>query len=78
MTYEKVLQTIKNILDNDLIVKEGLTLVYQLDKDNYKQLDEEIHIQLHGHLNGHTPSDMFETELGGVLIKFFQKDLDTE
>jgi len=76
MTYEQVLQTIRNILENELIEKEGLTLTYQLDRYKHRQLDEEVYIQIHEHINGHEHSDVFEIELGGILVKFIQKDLD--
>lgn len=76
MKYETVLQTIKNILENDLIEKKGLTLNYTLDKDELRQLDEEVYIQIHGHINGHEPSDELEVELGGILLKFTEKNLE--
>lgn len=76
MKYETVLQTIKNILENDLIEKEGLTLNYTLDKDALRQLDEEVYIQIHGHINGHERSDELEVELGGILLKFTEKNLE--
>jgi hypothetical protein len=76
MKYETVLLTIRNILENELIEKKGLSITYELDKASHKKLDEEIFIQIHGHLNGFDHQDIFEIELDGLLVKFIQKELD--
>jgi len=75
MRYEQVLLTIRNILENELIEKKGLTLIYQLDENDHKKLDEEVYIQINGHINEHEHSDVFEIELGGILVKFIKKKL---
>lgn len=73
MTYEKIIQTISNIVDNDQIYKEGLTLVYELDEIKHRQLDEELCIKLTGGLVGFEHQEVFEIELGGILVKFIKK-----
>jgi len=75
MKYEKILETIAAILENDLIVKDGLTLVYELEEKEHKQLDEEMCIQMLGHLNGFEHQEVFEIELSSVIVKFIKKDL---
>lgn len=75
MNYNTVLQSIRNIVENELIEKDGLTLVYELDEKAHRQLDEELYIQIHGTINGFEHQEVFEIEVGGILTKFIQKDL---
>ena len=42
MTYEKLIETISMIVDNENIFKEGLTLVYELDEKRHKQINEHL------------------------------------
>ncbi len=73
MDYEKIIQTISNIVENDQICKDGLVLTYELDPIKHKQLDEELCIKATGNLNGFEHQEVFEIELGGILVKFVKK-----
>lgn len=76
MDYTTVLQSLRNIVENELIEKEGLTVVYALDEKAHRQLDEEIFIQVMGTINGFEHQDVFEIEVGGIIAKFVRKDLE--
>jgi hypothetical protein len=42
MTLEQVLDIARELLENDNIPKEGLSVSYKLDKDAHRKLDEEL------------------------------------
>jgi hypothetical protein len=74
MTYDKLIETISEIVNNDLIYKKGLTLVYEVDKNLYRRLEEHFFYKANGKDGGKfEPSEDFEVELGGVIIKFIKK-----
>lgn len=73
MDYEKIIATVSEVVNNDLIYKDGLTLLYELESNRHKQLDEELYIKMQGNLNGFEHQDLIEIEMGGVLLKFIKK-----
>jgi len=72
MTYEELIKSVSLIIENENISKKGLTLVYELDSKNHKQMNEVLFYLDKNNLNSPPPpkSDEFEVELGGLLIKF--------
>ena len=42
MTYEDLINSIKEIASNNDIYKEGLTLTYELDEKNHMKMDEHL------------------------------------
>ena len=42
MKYDELIKTISEIINNDSIVKRGLTLVYELDDHSHKKMDEHL------------------------------------
>ena len=75
MDYNTIIETVKEIVNNDIIYKEGLTLVYKLDDKFHKQLDEHFFYQTKS--NEHSEfehSDDFEVEIGGIIIKFVKDE----
>lgn len=73
MNYDTIIKTISDIIANDNIYKEGLILIYELDDKIHKQLDEELFIKLNGNLINFEHQDVFEIELGGIIVKFIKK-----
>jgi len=70
MTYEKLIETISTIVDNENIFKEGLTLVYELDEKKHRQINEHLFFKSNPSTNEFVATDEFEVELGGILVKF--------
>jgi len=70
MTYEKLIETISTIVDNENIFKEGLTLVYELDEKKHRQINEHLFFKSNTSTNEFVATDEFEVELGGILVKF--------
>ena len=75
MKYETILETIKNIIENDLIEKKGLTLVYELDELEHFELESEIFALINGASSKYRRSDVFEIKLDGILVKFIKKTM---
>lgn len=75
MTYEKLIETVSEIVNNNLIYKGGLTLVYEVDQHLYKRLDEHFFYKSNGKDGAKfEPSDDFEVEMGGIVIKFIKNE----
>ena len=71
MDYNIIIETISEIVNNDLIYKEGLTLEYTLDEKFHMKLDEHFFYKgEHGDDEIYEYNGDFEVELGGILIKF--------
>lgn len=71
MTYELLIQTVSEILNNDLIHKKGLELVYKLTPENHKKLSEHFFYKINGGVDvDYEYTEEFEVELGEIIIKF--------
>ena len=73
MTYEDIITTISEIVNNEKIYKTGLTLVYELSELRHKQLDEHLFYKTNPEDTKFTHQDIIELEIGGVLVKFVRK-----
>jgi hypothetical protein len=69
MTYESLIQTVSEIVDNPNIEKNGLVLVYELPENIHNQMNEELFYTLKQGVI-FVPSDIFEIEIEGILIRF--------
>lgn len=79
MTYEELIQTVSFIVENDKVYKTGLTLVYELDPQNHKQMNEHLfYLDNKNHNRPFIQTDIIEVEMGGVLVKFVKPKLETE
>lgn len=76
MRYEELIKTVSEILNNDDINKEGLTLEYALDKKRHEQMDEHLFYKSNPQGTGFEHRDVVEVEIGGVIVRFIKKDLD--
>jgi len=78
MNYNKLIKTISEIVNNELIYKEGLTLVYTLNERLHKRLDEHF-FRKANEANGSKDvkfesTDDFEVEMGGIIVKFIKDE----
>lgn len=78
MTYEQLIETVSVMVENEKIYNTGLTLVYELDSRNYKQMNEQLFYKSNPATAQFIPSDDFEVELGGVIVKFVKAKIKTE
>jgi hypothetical protein len=70
MDYTQLIETISLIVENEKINKVGLTLLYELEEKNHKQINEALYYKANPYSNKFEPSDEFEVMLGGILVKF--------
>lgn len=70
MTYEQLIETVSLIVENEKIVKSGLSLTYELNEEAHRKLDEVIFIKLNPWATSFTHLDEFEVNIGGILVKF--------
>jgi hypothetical protein len=73
MNYNELIESMSEIVNNDKIYKSGLTLVYELDDVNHKKMDEHLYYKSNPNGADFKHSDIFELEIGGVLVKFIKK-----
>lgn len=74
MSYEELISTISEIIDNENIHKEGLILVYELDEINHKKMDEHLFYKANSQNTAFTHRDVVEVGIGGLTIKFVKKE----
>lgn len=73
MNYEKLIKTVSEIIENENIEKVGLVLNYELPEKTHKQMNEDLFFRINGNNGVFTPTDTFEVEIDGILIKFTKK-----
>ena len=78
MNFEKLIETVSEILENEKIEKHGLVLTYQLHPKAHLSMNLELLHKIHGQNENFEPTDEFEVEIGGILIKFVKKDYTEE
>jgi hypothetical protein len=74
MTYDKLIETVSLILENDNIYKNGLTLTYALTLKNHKSMNEQLFYKTNPPSVNPIYSDEFEVEIEGIIIKFVKKE----
>lgn len=77
ITYDTIIKTVSEIVNNELIYKEGLTLVYSLDERTHRKLNEHFYYKTKPegidpvkYDNDFEHTKEFEVNLGGIIIKF--------
>jgi len=75
MTYDILINTISEIVNNDNINKDGLILTYMLPDDIHKSLNKELFYKTREVGVNFTQPDEYEVEIAGIIIKFFKKSL---
>jgi hypothetical protein len=73
MNFDKLLQTVSEIVENENIEKNGLILTYELHPKAHLAMNMELYYKTTGSSDNFEPSDEFEVEIAGILIKFVKK-----
>jgi len=73
MTYEDLINSIKEIASNNNIHKEGLTLTYELDEKNHMKMDEHLFYTSEEKDGDFVHRDIIEIEFYGLKIKILKK-----
>lgn len=71
MRYDTLIESVSEIVNNDLIIKEGLELIYKLNPENHKKLSEHFFYKINGETNkDYEYTEEFEVEIADLIIKF--------
>lgn len=70
MNLDKVLEIANECVENDNIPIEGLTLMYKLDRDTHKKLDEELFYNTNNNLTNFVHNELIEINIAGVTFVF--------
>ena len=73
MNYDKLIETVSELLENEKIEKNGLILTYNLNPKAHLAMNLELLHKTQGMNTEFKPVDEFEVEIGGILIKFIKK-----
>lgn len=72
MNYEKLIETVSEIIDNPKINKDGLVLTYELPSIIHAKMNEDL-FRRSNPIGIFNPADTFEVEVEGILVKFTKK-----
>jgi len=73
MDYQKLINTLTEIYNNENIEKNGLTLVYELSPREHKGMTEELFYKSNPSTEQCVYTDEFEVEIEGIIVKFIKK-----
>ena len=73
MKYEDLINTITSIVGDDTIYKNGLMLVYVLDAENHRIMNETMFYKTNSPTTAFEPSDEFEVQIGDIVVNFIKK-----
>lgn len=71
MNYNKLIETVKVLVNDENVYKKGLTLVYSLSPNKHKKLSEDFFYRITGGQNDkYEYTEEFEVEIADIIIKF--------
>lgn len=73
MNYEQLIETLSELVDNEKIHKTGLTLVYELEEKNHRQMNEQLFYKSNPSSTPFVGNEVFEVEISGILVRFIKK-----
>ena len=76
MKYDELIKTISEIVNNEEIFKEGLTLTYELEEENHKKMDEHLFYMANPEGTDFEHKDTVFVKFGDIKVKFIKKDLE--
>ena len=71
MNYEKLIESLSHMVENEKIEKKGLTMVYTLSKEDHINLSVDLYYKTNQQVD-FNPEEDFEVEMGGILVKFIK------
>jgi hypothetical protein len=71
MKYEDIIKTVSEIIENEAILKENLTLEYRLNEEQHRLLNEDLWKRSNPiTMNFIYNSEPFEVEVDGIVVRF--------
>tara|TARA_R110000868_G_scaffold176916_4_gene414973 strand:+ start:6236 stop:6472 length:237 start_codon:yes stop_codon:yes gene_type:complete len=72
LTYDDIIQTVSEMVDNKKIIKEGLTLTYTIPALNHKKLDEELYYRHNPNGGDFIHHEIIEIEIGNINVTILE------
>jgi hypothetical protein len=73
MTYQDLIKTFTELINNENIHKEGLILFYELDDENHKKMDEHLFYKVNERDAKFEHRDIIEVEIEGFTIRIVKE-----
>lgn len=73
MNLDKVLEIANECVENEMIPTEGLTIMYKLDSDIHRKLDEELFYNTNNNLTNFVHNEVIEINIAGITFIFEQE-----
>jgi hypothetical protein len=73
MTYEELIATFSEIINNENIRKEGLVLFYELDEENHKAMDEHLFYKMNDRDAEFEHREIIEVEIEDFKINIIKE-----
>ena len=73
MNYDDLITTITEIVNNERIKKEGLTLQYEIGEKTFRRLNEHFFYKSNPPDAVLESSEMFEIEIDNLIVRFLKK-----
>lgn len=72
MKYDDIITTVTSIVNDETIIKQGLTLVYELESNIYNDLNEEVFYKFNPMTTPCEETNEFEISIGGIIVKLIK------
>jgi len=70
MNLDQVLEIATECVANEKIHAEGLTLLYKLDEETHKKLDEELFYKINNNIEAFKHNEIIEINIAGLTFIF--------
>jgi hypothetical protein len=70
MNLDKILEIATECIANEKIPSEDLTLLYKLDKELHKKLDEELFYKINNNIEAFKHNEIIEITIAGITFMF--------
>lgn len=74
MTYQELIKSISEIVNNEDIIKEGMTLIYELDPENHEKMDEHLFYKVNDRTAKFEHHEIIELEIEGLMVNIINKN----
>lgn len=68
LTYEDIIQSVSEIVENEKITLDGLTLMYKIPERNHLKLDEELYYRYNPEGKDFKHRDIIEIEIADINV----------
>jgi hypothetical protein len=70
MNLDQVLEIATECVANEKIHSDGLTLLYKLDEETHKKLDEELFYKINNSITAFKHNEIIEINIAGITFIF--------